>query len=586
MFPILFALIVGHLLYGVAQWKLEQGVTLGTLEQLLGSRTVGATLITQVKLRSFSLLSLGLILIWVFSPLGAQAILRLLGSRFGSITETLSIVHFDSDAPSSFGSMVAASPASYEAIQNSIGYMANWYTALLLAPQTVKTDSMDLWGNLKIPFLPGEEMETAGGNGWRRVPPISTPDSYSSLAGYPITRVSQGNSTFFMLSSYLQLNCTKEQQETWIAEHNLTQINIPTSTYSWADFKYENGSLYGTSRDRNVSYQGTTWSIAVDRFVDKHWLNSSALMSQFNSSEFEVKYYARPKIFENQTGVDSEATHLVFDAVISYEGNTGRGPYYGVTASCDVKQQYIESQVACIKSGTSARQNCTVIAQRPSTQQQTPENISWLSFPQIMNIVSYYLPVATGSMSGRADLSLQYITSPQSGAIINSVGIEYFTNTSDTAFSRRLSQLLNTYILISQTESAISGGSIDPDASFQYNGTVPAEVGNLVRLYIVSKLWVVICFVSCLVLLICGIFSVVFTHLASGPEILGYASTILRDSKFFDLPPETGGMMALNITKAMRHERLRYGFTYLTRRGQRLLGVGREEDTGRIRNTK
>ncbi|KAF5488213.1 hypothetical protein CGCF413_v012014 [Colletotrichum fructicola] len=70
VFPILFASVVGRLTYEAARWKLERGTTLGALEQLIGSRTVGATLLNLLQLRSFNILSAALVAIWAFSPLG------------------------------------------------------------------------------------------------------------------------------------------------------------------------------------------------------------------------------------------------------------------------------------------------------------------------------------------------------------------------------------------------------------------------------------------------------------------------------------------------------------------------------------
>lgn len=39
--PIVFASVVGRLMYETARWRLERGASVGSLEQLMGSRTVG-----------------------------------------------------------------------------------------------------------------------------------------------------------------------------------------------------------------------------------------------------------------------------------------------------------------------------------------------------------------------------------------------------------------------------------------------------------------------------------------------------------------------------------------------------------------
>ena len=60
----------------IAAWKIEKGVGIATLEQLLGSRTIGSTFLTLVSLRLYNFLGLLLVVLWALSPLGGQATLR------------------------------------------------------------------------------------------------------------------------------------------------------------------------------------------------------------------------------------------------------------------------------------------------------------------------------------------------------------------------------------------------------------------------------------------------------------------------------------------------------------------------------
>src|SRR5690349_5066834 len=78
IFPLLFSVVVGRAAIKLATWKLERGTTLGLLESLIGSRTVGGTILTQIRLWPLTFLGLGLILIWLMSPMGSQAALRML----------------------------------------------------------------------------------------------------------------------------------------------------------------------------------------------------------------------------------------------------------------------------------------------------------------------------------------------------------------------------------------------------------------------------------------------------------------------------------------------------------------------------
>ena len=59
-----------------AHFKVERGATMGSLEQLMGSQTVGSTAKSVDMMRAFGLYSLVLIPIWAFSSLGSQVSFR------------------------------------------------------------------------------------------------------------------------------------------------------------------------------------------------------------------------------------------------------------------------------------------------------------------------------------------------------------------------------------------------------------------------------------------------------------------------------------------------------------------------------
>ncbi|KAL2680622.1 hypothetical protein Neosp_008224 [[Neocosmospora] mangrovei] len=527
LFPIIFASTVGRFVYEVARWKLEQGVTLGTLEQLLGSQTVGSTVLTHAKLCIMNPLGVGLLFIWIFSPLGGQSLLRILGSNLESVVQNSTVVHFDPDAVSILAWYKPPSGSAAAIIDDTLRYLENWYR-------------------------------------------------------YPVANVPMGNSTFSMHTSYLQLNCSKQQRAMWKSGYNLTELE------SWVEVPvtYQNGTVYGVPRENNGNFSSqvmTTWNFGVDRFVDPFWLNDSHLPDRlgWGLPHPYTPTFTRPLIFENETGIESKPANLFFEAVIEPAGSPAQIWTYTVAAKCEIKQRYVESRVSCSRT---SRQNCTVVEQRPSRRRHAPENISHLSFPTVSRFVSRGLPLAGGvSSSGRPDLSMKYLAHPKSGHIISTIYEKDFEKLSDELFSRRLSQLLNTYIILSQTDME-EQRSTEGVQLISENVTEPAQVSNLVRTYTISKPWITLCFVSCIVLLSSGVLSVVFAHLADSPEILGYASTAVRDSRFLELLPEVGSMAAMDITKMMRGERLRYGITHLTRKGQRLLGVGREVETEQIKD--
>ncbi|GKT91957.1 hypothetical protein Ct61P_09807 [Colletotrichum tofieldiae] len=103
---------------------------MGVLEQLMGSRTVGGTLLVHFQLRALNLLALFLVLIWIFSPLGGQSILRILETRSRTVAQPADVVYFDTDAQSQFGSWSDASPTSKAYNINRMSIVNAMYNAL------------------------------------------------------------------------------------------------------------------------------------------------------------------------------------------------------------------------------------------------------------------------------------------------------------------------------------------------------------------------------------------------------------------------------------------------------------------------
>ena len=176
---------------------------------------------------------------------------------------------------------------------------------------------------------------------------------------------------------------------------------------------------------------------------------------------------------------------------------------------------------------------------------------------------------------------VQYLNDPKLANITLASTEDMFKHINNTVFSRRLSQIFNTYLLLSQVFLSVPGGSTGA-SSLRENATVHLPTTTLVEVYDFSRPWISLGIASCSLLLVGGILSVVFRHTAAGPEILGYTSAVARDSKYMDMPPETGRMGGLDITKMMKNQRVKYGFTHLMLEGQRLIGVGLDEETTRI----
>lgn len=200
LFPIVFAYVLGRLMVEASRWKLEKGVRLRSLEQLLGSRSVGAAIVTAMQF-PLTVLTPLLLTVWIFSPLGSQAILRMHDTRVQQFNINTTLEYFDT-SQKAFGGRLS------ENRNDEI------FCAALLSPDAIKTEPLDLYGNIKVPLL-----SSYGSNNiseWQSVP--SRGIQYSSLLGIPITNLStKVDSTFEIWSTYIELEC-----ETVEADYNAT----------------------------------------------------------------------------------------------------------------------------------------------------------------------------------------------------------------------------------------------------------------------------------------------------------------------------------------------------------------------------
>ncbi|KAF6824630.1 hypothetical protein CMUS01_10157 [Colletotrichum musicola] len=530
-FPILFASIIGRLMSESARWNLEQGNSLGLLEQLMGSRTVGSTLVTLFTLRTLNLLAAALLCVWVFSPLGAQAILRMLDSTPSINPNPAVISYFDTRAPvPSWLALTQGSDTADGPIRPTVATIATLYTCLVGTPKANKVDTMDLWGNVRISFL-----APVADDAWRDVSNISA-DGYSSLTGVPIHYLGNGNATFSLESSHAYLTCPNATKfpangSLRAALGNISEANVTSFPPGETT---RNGTWRGATYNR-VGSRSTQWGFAVDRFIDTSWRSKGAGNNDrvYWTDEVDDFWTGGPSLFSNEEGIDAVPTRLLLRMLLRQPSRAMK-TLDSIEIFCDITQQYVESRVECSQTGDFI------------------------------------------------DPSLYYLKDPTFENV--SAGSEVFLDELDISkVEIRFGQLLNTYIALSQLYEAIASTRDEAKAVFEPNITFTGEASTLVETFVVSRLWIILSLLAAVVLLTGGILSVVITHLTYGPEILGYVSTTIRNSKFIDLPSTTTWLDGTELTNEMKTTRIRYGFIR-DAVGEPVVAVGHEEGTERIKN--
>lgn len=167
------------------------------LDQLLGSTGLFTAVVTQLKFRNIGFVGLSLILLWILSPIGGQASLRVLG--FSEVVDYRPNPMFAIDWNSTLHLAEASSHPDGADSTEAVFIGNTIFNAILAAPIDNKLSSMDVWGNIKIPMvehLPGLAPDE---NGWYELDHMKL--TYSALTGVPMSVISSVRNTTFTLET-------------------------------------------------------------------------------------------------------------------------------------------------------------------------------------------------------------------------------------------------------------------------------------------------------------------------------------------------------------------------------------------------
>lgn len=189
------------------------------MERLVGSQSVYSAIERQIGLRSLDKLGIFLILIWLLSPLGGQASLRILSTEPRTVIFNSTAQYFPVEGYTSSLIGVANS------VTVSWPLYAPLYMTSLHGSRTHINSSMDQWEGIKIPDITSSANMTE--DNWRHFGEVVNV-TYSSLLGIPVAGVPRsGNSSFDMVSHYWSVDCDEfNSTTTW---WNTSGVQIPGS---------------------------------------------------------------------------------------------------------------------------------------------------------------------------------------------------------------------------------------------------------------------------------------------------------------------------------------------------------------------
>jgi hypothetical protein len=528
----------------IASYSLERGSTLERLELLIGSQTFGGAIGAQLKLRSFNYLGFAIMILFILSPIGSQGFLRLLSPNTTSKTSSASTPFFTTDSQSHLADTdVSSWPASAVKILNSL------YVAAILAPISVKASPVDLWANIKIPFLSSLPRTSST----EFVPVTSnTTLVYVSLVGVPVSGLQNGRTAFSLESSYLELNCGVPKGQ--IGFFNLTTLKTSTSI--------DNGTFYGTPG--TADFNGTaSWSIGHQGSISPMFNSTQSipsplpkvcLLPQVDTQIPSQPFISAPCALSTLGSDQVQPSALLFQAAIpsAADGAT-------IQAFCQTKTVYVESKVLCNGNDPEVPISCRVIAQRNSVLPHAPGLLTPLAFPDVFSQLSTLLPRAfsTTFESRTADPSLLYLIDPDPATLVTTSVTLDVANITGEVLSRRLAQLINTYYTLSQAPTIIPLGNPSSGMMKGYPSlTASVTLGG--EFWKVSWGWFTVAIAGTLVMFIAGVVAIIMDLKTSGPEVLGTVSGMLMDSKLAELETNEGESPR-EVTRRNKKLRLRRG---------------------------
>ncbi|KAI9715449.1 MAG: hypothetical protein M1812_005925 [Candelaria pacifica] len=500
IFPIVFAAVAWRLLGVIAVYKAENGARLGTLEQLNGSRTFYSTLETHFRLRSFSFLAVGLIMLWTLSPLGGQASLRVLmvSDRSSPFTEVLS--HLSTNQTSVLADQNNAD--SYRFAVDSL------YSASLLPSGSNGSSNMDMWGNVKVPMLESLGSIGVSSDSWLPVDESNT--TYSSLVGIPITDLPRrGRATISIESSYFVFTCPV-----------LTKISQDDN------LKARLGPIHGGEQFSNI------WGGRQAGF----FLDTTTPFNRMNSAPQSDDPIAPRKVIFGSLGPQNWTT----------------------IANCSVQRSSVESFITCLD------RDCNVSKIRKSVQDNRPPSVTpFEDLTTCTNLFKSFAD-ATGSLPKFSSTPTeQYMNDPLSAntAFFSNSLVDLSTLRQDL-FERRLSLLFNTYWQASLAPWYLTGGSArnlslqQSTPTLQLN-TVPATIILSTEIYHCKRIWLAILLLSSLTLFFCGIITAILHYHVLAPGILNHVSSLTRENPYTPLPPGGCSLDGFARTRLLRDLKVR-----------------------------
>ncbi|KAH7073753.1 hypothetical protein BKA63DRAFT_554084 [Paraphoma chrysanthemicola] len=532
VWPIVFSGVLGNAVRAFADWRVERGIPLLALEQLLGSLTMASSVITIFRWSIFELSSVALVLLWAFNPLGSQASFRSAylqtgtGIAQGNITAYAPSLDTQLEL-STFSTANTRSPliralysaTLYDYVSNTqyvdpTNNVTQGIITLLGGPNSAAVQAAtDAWGNVRIPNLEyHSEYDNSKPMQWLQTPWETKVLNYSSLLGEPVTGIDRnftGNTSFTISSSYQSFKCTP-----WL------YLNCSQPTLI----------INGTLLMANTSE------------ADK-WLSKNTGRNLWDTIHFKSPGAVARRTFSVMLSLESankdtppNATELIFAS----RGNGYDSNYNLSVTKCRARTTYVDAQIVCMSKGSLGKAVCgvTSIRETPNPPMNPAYNVLRMSVPAQNSLTQFtdLLDDNSGGGGGRSSNTEFYLYNPLAFPSTDTSG-KYYAELGELdigLFERRFSLLWNTLWKISWAKQSVMGGNFNTQLGKSLQNTTSHVTFPLEPVYAIDRLWLTIYLTSVGVMFSAAVFSVVMHMRCRAPTILGFASSLIRDSIYFE----------------------------------------------------
>ncbi|KAL2868164.1 uncharacterized protein BJX67DRAFT_351228 [Aspergillus lucknowensis] len=508
VFPIIFAAIVGSMMRSIALWKAEKSAPLGLLEQLNGSTSFAGTVASIWSLRRPDLFTIPILLLWAMSPLGGQSALRLISQEPSTVSSNISVAYMSMNGSSGL--------EGQSSVADTFSPITSIYTTSLVASEEAKRSPYDAWGWPKIPLLRTLPLNDSGGTNPWRTPRPDGPVTYSSLVGLVVQGVPSGEVVEFPVeSSYFDLDC----------HPLLYNVSSEEAVKAMGDTMIKNNA---SALFRDTAYLGTDFTEAYSNyFVDTSYNFTSPSRTQ---SYINLFYGSRD--IPNKL----EITVALFN--------------------CTMSTIHSESLVKC------QNDSCWVTRMRQSEKDRRDDSITPFNDPNVNSWTALYnfikqFPYAAGAVEAfQASSTDGYIYDDP--LLFNPRYDRDWRNVSAEDISRRLTAVVNTYWQASLAPFTMSSASLlDPvnltqAASFPPFNETTGTASRNVAVYRTNRAWATVFIVSTIILQLSALASLFLRSITIAPDILGYVSSLTRDSPHIPLPAGGSRLSGLERARLLR----------------------------------